>query len=306
MSMSYHTTGKEFQCGRFANVLFAIICILTAIVFVILSFFSCDRLSDVFVGTSVTFATLASAILVFSTLELQRKSLEEVKKNNKTSRFDSKFHQLLSSLRMDATNMEIVADFLVQNGKNLGRETKMSYQRAKSFFIASKIVEALKEGIKDKSVKAFDAEELGYELKDFRDKLDILDEEYYGEYTEFHEAVEQERSTTLHSFQKPYLMSVYEVTGKEKALYCNADDETLTSFVLGRLVSYQPTLIGKYIQTLRFMLHIIDGLPSEIDKRDYYLYISCQLGKEELQFLKHFNEFDRITNTSHYEQKNNK
>ena len=273
-------------------------CILTAIVFVILSFFTCGRLSDIFVDTSVTFATLAGAILVFSTLELQRKELEEEKRNNKTSRFDSKFHPLLSSLRMDATNMEIVADFLVQKGRDLGKETKMTYQSEKSFFIASKIVEALKEGIKDKSLKAFDAEELGYELKDFRDKLDALDEEFYGENTEFHEAVEQERRTELHTFQKPYLLATYGVTDKVKASYCNADDETLTLFVLDRLVKYQPTLIGKYIQTLRFILHIIDDLPDGIDKRDYYVYISCQLGKEEQLFLKHFNEFGKITKTS--------
>lgn len=277
----------------------AIVCMLIAIAFVILSFIiKCERLSDILAATSVTFATLVGAILVFSTLELQRKALEEEKRSHCSSLFDSKFHPLLSSFRMDAANMEIIADFLVQKGKDYGKGTKNSYHAEMAFFIASKIVEALKEGIKDQSLKAFDSEELGYELNEFRNRLDALDEEYHGEYTEFHEAVEQERRTALHSFQKPYLLSVYGVTGDVKASYCNVDDETLTLFVLDRLVCNQPTLIGKYIQTLRFMLHIIDGLTNDIDKRDYYLYISCQLGKEEQSFLKHFIEFDRITNTS--------
>ena len=85
-------------------VLFAILCVLFAVASIILSF-KCSNQSDIFTGVSVTFATLAGAILVFSTLNLQRKSLEEEKRKYETSRFDSKFHPLLSSFRMNGKRL---------------------------------------------------------------------------------------------------------------------------------------------------------------------------------------------------------
>ena len=43
-------------------------------------------------NATLAFATLAGAILVFSTLEIQRKALQEDKSKNDESRFDSHFY----------------------------------------------------------------------------------------------------------------------------------------------------------------------------------------------------------------------
>lgn len=78
--------------------------------------FACPCLHEQFGNTAITFATLAGAILVFSTLEIQRKALHEEKSKNDVSQFDSRFYPILSSFRKDAANLEIFGDYLSDNG----------------------------------------------------------------------------------------------------------------------------------------------------------------------------------------------
>ena len=92
----------------------AIVFIVLSVLFVVISFFigESNNTSILFVSSSVTFATLAGSILVFSTLDLQRNILNEEIRKNEIERFNSRFYPILSSFRTDALNLEIIGDCL--------------------------------------------------------------------------------------------------------------------------------------------------------------------------------------------------
>ncbi len=272
-----------------------------AVVFVIISIscivgafcFNCKN--SQFIGASTTFATLAGAILVFSTLDIQRKALKEEIDKNELSRFDSRFYPILSSFRMDAANMENTLERIKEKGKLCGIPFSSSFFGDKAFFINRKIFETLYDNIKKDSFEEYNAEDIRIELDEIDKKMDSLLDNWASE--EDIDKMEKEKSQYLHSQQGGYLMYKYGITKDVWKQYKEVDIHTLKSILLERLLKYQPTILSKYIQSLRFILHIIDNLSIEIDKKDYYLNISSQLGKEELLFLKTFKEFDLITNT---------
>ena len=137
------------------------------------------------------------------------------------------------------------------------------------------------------------AENIQIELDEINKKeVYLLDNCYPDE--EIDKVVE-EKTKFLHSQQASFLLHKYGITKEIWQEYKDADEQVLISFLLNKMLSYQPTILSKYLETLRFILHIINKIPKEIDKRDYYLNVSCQMGKEELLFLKCFKEFDILT-----------
>lgn len=251
--------------------------------------------TTVLIGISTTFATLAGAILVFSTLQLQQKALQEETRKNESSRFDSRFYPILSSFRMDATNMEIVRNYISPKGKDRGMDTSMSFNGDRAFFIARQIIETLQKGISDDTLREFDADELQYELKLIREKEYALDELMTS--TEELNEIEEEKQKCIRSYQTSFLLYKYEITKIAIEKYHKMDSDSLKSILLRILMDHQSTMLAKYIQTLRFILHIIEGLPIDLNKKkDYYLNVSCLIGKQELLFLKCFKEFDKVTN----------
>lgn len=91
-----------------------------------------------YIGSASALATLAGAILVFSTLEMQSWALNEEKNKNDVARFDSRFYPILSSFRTDAANMDIFGDYISPRG--IG--AKLSDKGEKAFAIAKSITMA--------------------------------------------------------------------------------------------------------------------------------------------------------------------
>lgn len=246
-----------------------------------------------FIGISSIYATLAGAILVFSTLQLQQKALQEETIKNEASRFDSRFYPILSSFRMDAANMEIVRDYISPKGKNRGRGTNMPFNGDKAFFVAWQIIENLQKGISDETLQDYDENELQYELRLIREKEYALDELMTS--MEELDEIEEEKKKCVQTYQTSFLLYKYGVTKIAREKYRKMDSDYLKSILLCKLMNHQPTILAKYIQSLRFILHIIEKLPNYLDKKDYYLNVYCLLGKQEQIFLSCFKEFNVVT-----------
>ena len=132
---------------------------LLTIVPIVLAFvYPCAR--DQYGTVALVLATLAGAILVFSTLEIQRKALQEDKSKNDESRFDSHFYPILSSFRKDAAEFEIRGDYLSDDGLGV----RKSYQGEKGFRAARSMTRGVKKFLKDKDFIKFDGEDLDIEL----------------------------------------------------------------------------------------------------------------------------------------------
>ena len=271
----------------------AAILIVAAIALSVISLF-CKDDATIIIGISTVFATLAGAILVFSTLQLQQKALQEETRKNESSRFNSQFYPILSNFRMDAANMEIVRDYISPKGKDRGRENIMSFNGDRAFFIARQIIETLHKGISDETLRDYNEDELQYELKIIREKEYALDEHITS--MEELDEIEEEKQKCIRSYQTAFLLYKYGVSKTAIEKYKKADSDFLKSLLLRKLIDHQTTILAKYIQTLRFILHIIEGLPNELDKKNYYLNVSCLLGKQEQLFLSCFKEFEVITN----------
>lgn len=254
--------------------------------------------ATIIIGISTTLATLASAILIFSTLQIQQKALQEETIKNEASRFDSRFYPILSSFRMDAANMEIVRDYISPKGKDRGKETSISFNGDKAFFIAWQIIETLQKGISDETLRNYDEDELQYELKLIREKEYALDELMTS--MEELDEIEEEKKKCVQSYQTLFLLYKYGVTKVARGKYRKMDSDYLKSILLCKLINHQPTILAKYIQSLRFILQIIEKLPNYIDKKDYYLNVYCLLGKQEQIFLSCFKEFNVVTKMNKY------
>ena len=111
--------------------------------------------------------------------------------------------------------------------------------------------------------------------------------------------LEKEMKKCVHSYQGSYLLYKYGITKKAMEKYKRMDSDSLKSLLLRILMDHQPTILAKYIQSLRFMIHIIEGLPNDFDKKDYYLHISCLTGRQEQLFLSCFKEFEVVTNNEY-------
>lgn len=264
---------------------------LTAILFSGMSFLLKDA-SSTFAALSTTFATLTGAILVFSTLRQQQKSLDEEIKRNEQLRFDSRFYNILSSFRMDAANMEIIWDYIQQKGTGQGREAEMTYKGDKAFFVVQYIYETLQNSISDDTFHEYDENILAYELNEVRKKEESIDEYIFC--VEELDAIEEEKVNCINAYQAPYLLHKYGITKRVWEKMRVIDEEAKENHLLRGIIYHQPTILAKYIQSLRYIVHVIEGLPNASDKKDYYLNISCLLGKQEQKFLSKFKEFYKI------------
>lgn len=262
--------------------------ILTLVAMVLAFVYPCLR--DVCGNAAITFATLTGAILVFSTLEIQRKALQEDKSKNDESRFDSHFYPILSSFRKDAAEFEILGDYLSDDGLGV----RKSYQGENGFRAARSMTRGVKKYLKDKGFIKFDGEDIDIELKEYSKIFEALYDDFPQE--EEIEKVEAERREFIKSQQVPYLMSKMGISEDEYDEYKQKGEKEIESFLLEKLVVYQSAALSKYVKSLRFLIHIIDDELAESKRSKYFMHIATLLGHQELEFLKCFHEFDIITN----------
>lgn len=128
----------------------AILFIIIAIAFVAAEILYNSRCFFDCIAIASVFATLSGAILVFSTLEMQRRSLNEEKHRNETERFDSRFYPIISNFRTDASNIEITGDYISLNG--IG--STASYKGEKAFAAATDIVSGLNTYLSNESINS--------------------------------------------------------------------------------------------------------------------------------------------------------
>lgn len=253
--------------------------------------FVCPCLHEQLENTAIACATLAGAILVFSTLEVQRKALQEEKSKNDELRFDSHFYPILSSFRKDAEDFEILGDYLSQRGSGV----RKSYKGENGFSAAKSMTRAIKKYLKDKDFIKFDREDFDIDLEEYSKILDALYDDFPR--IEEIEQVEEERRQFIKSKQIPYLMFKMGIT-KEAEEYKQKGENEIDSFLLEKLVKYQSATLSKYVKSLRFLIHIIDDELIESKRTKYFMHIATLLGHQELEFLKCFHEFDKITSVT--------
>lgn len=111
--------------------------------------------------------------------------------------------------------------------------------------------------------------------------------------------IENERKKYIKSNQIPFLAGKWGIIGSEKKNYLTMDDKTRETFLLNTLINRQSTSFSKYIQSLRFIIHIVNAIESEKERTTYYQHVSCLICKEELEFLRCFSEFIILTEFSH-------
>jgi len=242
---------------------------------------------------AIAFATLAGAILVFSTLEVQRNALQEEKSKNDESRFDSHFYPILSSFRKDAAEFEILGDYLSDDG--LG--TRKSYKGEKGFMAAKSMTRGVKKYLKDKDFIKFDREDFDIELEEYSKIFDALYEDCPLREDEIEKEGEKMKKF-IKSQQIPYLINKMGITKEETEEIKLKGEKNIDSFLLEKLMEYQSATLSKYIKSLRFLIHIIEGELIESKRSKYFMHIATLLGHQELEFLKCFHEFDIITNNN--------
>ncbi len=267
----------------------AIIFIISAVAVIIagtIGYLSC---STNYVGIASALGTLAGAILVFSTLEMQRESLYEEIHRNEIERFDSRFYPILSSFRTDASNMEITGEYI--SSKGIGAIS--SYKGERAFTAARSIVNGLNGYLCNNSFERYDEEEFEDVLRKFHDISDALYEDFPCQ--EDLDKVEKERKEYIKSKQILFLADKWGITKNDKMDYMQMDRKARDSFLLNLLMNHQSATFSKYIQSLRFIFQIISTLRPGTERAKYYHHVSCLIGKEELLFLSCFIEFNKIT-----------
>ena len=268
--------------------------ILLAVISIIIGVTDCLPCSTNYIGIASAFGTLAGAILVFSTLEMQRKSLNEEKYKNEIERFDSRFYPILSSFRSDASNMEIKGEFISAKGKG----AILYYKGERAFMAARNMINGLNSFLCDISIKGFDKEELESVLHDYNEIAETLYEEFPC--MDDIEQNEKERREYIKSIQIPYLAEKMGINKDDRIEYQQKNREARESFLLNKFIEYQSATLGKYIQSLRFILQIINTIESEKERTIYYQHVSCLIGKEESEFLKCFSNYNLITDMLKY------
>ena len=271
----------------------AILFIIVAVVSIFAGIIGYLPCSIDYIGIASAMGTLAGSILVFSTLEMQRKSLNEEKHKNEVARFDSHFYPILSSFRTDASNMEITGDCLSIRG--IG--TTLSYKGERAFAVAKSLNNGLNRWFCDKSFTVFDHDEFEAVLKDYSNMQDYIEEDF--PYPDDLDKIERQRKEYINSNQVLYLVSKWGITKNDKMKYQQMDSKSREVFLLSILLDHQSATFRKYIQSLRFILQTISAIEPETERKDYYQHVSCIIGKEEHAFLKCFNEFNIITNISY-------
>jgi len=195
---------------------------------------------------------------------------------------------------MDASNMEIIGDYI--SPKGIG--TTLFCKGERAFTAARSIINGLQKYLCDKSLKGFDKEEFDAVLHNYSDMSDALCEDFKWPDDD---NIEKEQKEYIKSNQVPYLADKWGITKDVKENYLKMGCKERESFLLDILIDHQSATFSKYIQSLRFILQIIGAIDSEKEKANYCQHVSCLIGKEELEFLKYFSEFNIITDIS-YEQ----
>ena len=242
------------------------------------------------IATAAVLASLVGSILVFSTLEMQRKALNVERYKNEIERFDSRFYPILSSFRTDASNMKIAGDYISPRGIGV----KSSYIGDNGFIAVRSMTNSLKRCLNDKSFEEFDRDEFDSVIDNYYKMFEALDDEF-----SFNE-VETDRASNkmkefIRSTQGTYLIYKMGISKEERENYKHMTDEDKETFILEKLIDYQSSTLRKYIKSLRFILQIAGRIKDDGERKDYYSHISCQLGKEEIKFLGCFREFDILT-----------
>lgn len=235
-------------------------------------------------------ATLTGSILVFSTLEMQRKALNAERSKNEVERFDSRFYPILSSFRTDASNMKIEGEFISPKGIGV----KSSYVGDNAFIAVRSMTNSLKRCLNDSSFKEFDKEEFDTVIDNYYKIFEALDDEVSFNDDEI-DRVSKEKKEFIKSTQGAYLIYKMGISKEERENYRQILDEDKESFILEKLIEYQSSTLRKYIKSLRFILQIAGKVKDDGERKDYYSHISCLLGKEEIKFLNCFHEFDILT-----------
>lgn len=149
----------------------AIIFIIVSIACLVIPFFYYWCL-DWCLGVSVTFATLSGAVLVFKTISLQIKSLEEEKRKNIIQRFDSQFFAILSQWRNDALQVKLTTKYL--DIKHNGRINHLEAMGENAFSIAKSTLNTIYNTISNKNAINFDYEVYIDEIKQEELKLEFV------------------------------------------------------------------------------------------------------------------------------------
>lgn len=264
-----------------------IIVAIASIVVEVTGFISC---SINFIGIASVLATLAGAILVFSTLEMQRVSLVDEKHKNEVERFESRFYPILSSFRTDASNLKIAGDYISPRGIGV----KSSYDGDNAFIAARSMTNSLKRCLNDSSFKEFDKEGFDAVIDNYYKIFEVLEDDFLFNEDEI-DRVSREKRDFIRSTQGSYLIFKMGITQQERENYRMMIDEDKDSFLTEKIIGYQSSTLRKYIKSLQFILQIVSKIKDDSEKKEYYSHISCLLGKEELKFLECFREFDILT-----------
>lgn len=269
---------------------FAIFCITLAVACLFAEVRQCFPCLTNKIEIATALATLAGSVLVFSTLEMQRKTLNEEKSKNEVERFDSRFYPILSNFRTDASDMNIAGDYISPKGIGV----KSSYVGDNAFMAARSMTNSLKRCLNDSSFEEFDKDDFDAVIDNYYKIFETLDDEF-----SFNEAeigkVSMERREYIKSMQGAYLIFKMGITKTEREEYKLMLDEDKETFIIEKLIEYQSSTLRKYIKSLRFIMQIVSKVKDDVAKTEYYSHISCLLGKEELKFLNCFCEFDLIT-----------
>lgn len=265
----------------------ALLCIALSAILCFSPFFdACKEFERAIIAISSTLATLAGAMLVYSTLELQRQAFEEEKKRNNSAQFASRFYPLLSNFRSDAASLIIRQQILTSKGK-----TNITDSGEKAFRLARQILEALLKGIKANNLKDYNEEDYEIEANNFSYKLNSIDE-YDPNRDQILDATEKEQKEFIKSQQIPFLLYQYDISEAQKHQWESKTDEEKKTLLLTKMEEMQQPIFAKYIRTLRFILYLIAHINDATEKNVYYQHLYCLLGKEELEFVKCFKEFN--------------
>lgn len=271
----------------------AFLFIVAAVVFIFAGVFGYISSTINYVGIASALGTIAGAILVFSTLELQRKSLNEEKQRNEIERFNSRFYPIMSSFRTDASNMEIIGNYISKKG--IG--TTSTYRGERAFIAARSIITGLNRCLSDKSFTKFDMDEFEILLNNYSEMSDTLYEGFTN--PDDIDKIEKERKEYIKSNQLPFIIEKWGITTEDRERYHQLDNKERESFLLDLFKNHQSSAFCKYIQSLRFILHIISTVEPDTERIIYYQHVSSLVGKEELEFLKCFSEFGKVTEVSY-------
>ena len=241
-------------------------------------------------GASMTFATLAGALLVYQTISLHQESLREEKKKHQKEQFDAQFFPLLKSQRECAARIKIKTDYLDKYGK----EQCNVIVEERVFRCLNKMHHGLKGFIRKQKYSDI------YEREVFCDMLKTFSIPT-NETSPVAPWVEEEQERAQLSFieeqQTSYLFSKYGISREEHERYKTENDKVLSAFVLGKIVKRQDTSLGYYLKLTNYLLSYVRQRSPEAPE-DYLNHIYSLMSEEEHKFLC---EIGYINDDTYYE-----